>query len=178
MGVTYGYSNWVWNTNGNYIYNNKTGDTTKRVGIGTDSPEGMLHVLITSPLANTFNEIVSSSVNGAAMAFRKARGTLAAREPALLNDISGGLVAQCYTDNSYNSGAAVRFYADEDQGATANGMRIVFQTKANSIGKAGGPSDSLTITSDGVLILHKMPTSSVGLPTGAVWSDSGTLKIV
>jgi hypothetical protein len=57
-------------------------------------------------------------------------------------------------------------------------MRIVFQTKANASGKAGGPSDSLTIRSDGVIIIHKMPTSDAGLPAGALWNDGGFVKIV
>ena len=52
-------------------------------------------------------------------------------------------------------------------GTTAN----IADMKLNSVSK-------FKVNSDGYIILSSIPTSSAGLPVGAVWSDSGTLKIV
>jgi len=153
-------------------------NTDYRVGIGTNTPEGKIHILVGAGLPNTFNEAVFNGVGGAAIAFRKARGTPETKTTPLLNDISGGLVSQGWTGTTYNTGAAVRFLMDENQSSTNNGMRIVFQTKLNSSGIAGGPTDRLTITNSGVIIIHNMPTSSVGLSTGSLWNNSGVVNIV
>jgi hypothetical protein len=33
-------------------------------------------------------------------------------------------------------------------------------------------------TTNGKVIFGNLPTSSAGLPTGAIWNDAGTIKIV
>jgi hypothetical protein len=39
-------------------------------------------------------------------------------------------------------------------------------------------AESFKVRDDGVIICARMPTSSAGLPSGALWNDSGTIKIV
>ena len=39
-------------------------------------------------------------------------------------------------------------------------------------------NDALQVRDDRVIIMAGLPTSSSGLPSGAIWNDSGTLKIV
>jgi hypothetical protein len=168
----------IWQRFLKYIFYDSENDNDKRVGIGTNQPDGKIHIVVGAGLPNTFNEAVFNGVGGAAIAFRKARGTINSKTTPILNDISGGLVSQSWTGLTYNTGSAIRFFMDENQGATNNGMRIVFQTKPNASGISGGPTDRLTIKNDGIIIIHSIPTSSTGLPTGALWNDGGFVKIV
>ena len=43
---------------------------------------------------------------------------------------------------------------------------------------AGSRVVALTVDVNQNIIMPVLPTSSAGLPTGALWNDSGTLKIV
>lgn len=62
----------------------------------------------------------------------------------------------------------------------ANEAQIAFYDPGGKAGFIGydHATDDLTISTTDNLILVGLPTSSAGLPTGAVWNDSGTLKIV
>ena len=42
----------------------------------------------------------------------------------------------------------------------------------------GTPVERMRITGSGNVIINNIPTSSSGLPSGAIYSDGGTLKIV
>jgi hypothetical protein len=39
-------------------------------------------------------------------------------------------------------------------------------------------TDSLEVRDDNVIIMANLPTSSAGLPTGALWNNSGVINIV
>ncbi len=44
--------------------------------------------------------------------------------------------------------------------------------------QGGGAGDRMKIDNDGNVIIPSIPTSANALPTGAIYSDGGTLKIV
>lgn len=62
---------------------------------------------------------------------------------------------------------------------TGSGGHLIFQTAA--AGTTGSTLNALTthleITDDGNVIMANLPTSSAGLPTGALWNNSGVLNI-
>lgn len=62
---------------------------------------------------------------------------------------------------------------------TGTGGHIIFQTAA--AGASGSSLNSLTtqleITDDGNIIMANLPTSASGLPTGALWNNSGVINI-
>jgi hypothetical protein len=55
-------------------------------------------------------------------------------------------------------------------GATSATLALLIQNSASA--------ESFKVRDDGVIICASMPTSSAGLPSGALWSDGGTIKIV
>jgi hypothetical protein len=55
-------------------------------------------------------------------------------------------------------------------GATSATTALLIQNSASA--------ESFKVRDDGVIICARMPTSSAGLPSGALWSDGGTIKIV
>jgi hypothetical protein len=55
-------------------------------------------------------------------------------------------------------------------GATSATTALLIENSASA--------ESFKVTDDGVIICARMPTSSAGLPSGALWSDGGTIKIV
>ena len=63
---------------------------------------------------------------------------------------------------------------------TGLGGHLVFRTAA--AGASGSALNALTthmeITDDGYIVFPTLPTSSAGLPTGAIWSNAGVITIV
>jgi hypothetical protein len=59
----------------------------------------------------------------------------------------------------------------------SSGFSRIYETGSYGINIVTGGGDYLTIEA-GLLKIPLIPTSSAGLPSGAVWSDGGTLKIV
>lgn len=55
-------------------------------------------------------------------------------------------------------------------GATSATTALLIENSASA--------ESFKVRDDGVIICARMPTSSAGLPSGALWSDGGTIKIV
>jgi hypothetical protein len=49
---------------------------------------------------------------------------------------------------------------------------------ASLIVQNSGGNEALKVRDDRVIIMSGMPTSALGLPNGALWNDSGTIKIV
>lgn len=49
---------------------------------------------------------------------------------------------------------------------------------ASLIVQNSGGNEALKVRDDRVIIMSGMPTSALGLPSGALWNDSGTIKIV
>jgi nitrous oxidase accessory protein NosD len=58
-------------------------------------------------------------------------------------------------------------------GSDSMPARLIFQTRSSA---GGAPQTRLTINSDG-RIIPVLPTSSAGLPSGALWNDGGTVKV-
>ena len=88
---------------------------------------------------------------------------------------------------TFDTGGHVASYADTTQAAEFRATNIklmdnklAFEYASNkSTIEAPTSGDDIEIktTGTGYIILSNLPTSSAGLPTGAIWNDSGTLKI-
>lgn len=87
--------------------------------------------------------------------------------------------------NEYNSSVSdaspydVIFNAPAGKG-TGDGGHLVFKT--SPAGTSGATRNAgqvtLEIDDEGNVIMPRLPTSSSGLPSGALWNDAGTLKVV
>ena len=68
--------------------------------------------------------------------------------------------------------------------ATPLGARLGIRGKGSTSATASlivqnsGGNEALKVRDDRVIIMSGMPTSALGLPSGALWNDSGTIKIV
>ena len=88
---------------------------------------------------------------------------------------------------TFDTGGHGASYADTTQAAEFRATNIklmdnklAFEYASNkSTIEAPTSGDDIEIktTGTGYIILSNLPTSSAGLPTGAIWNDSGTLKI-
>ena len=123
------------------------------------------------------------------------------------NSGAGAVRIGIYTDNSsysavYTEGSHdLRLATGSSVGAIANVVMFKDSNKSLGIGVSptaklhakGSGSTSATssmliensagtaamrVRDDLVILLPSLPTSSAGLPTGAIWNDGGTLKIV
>jgi hypothetical protein len=98
--------------------------------------------------------------------------------PGSAGQNNNGIRLYTYEDNSsyaLNTVAEFRY-------ATSEFMQgeLTFDYASNKItieAPTSGNDIELKTNGSGYIILSNLPTSSAGLPTGAVWNDSGTLKI-
>lgn len=76
------------------------------------------------------------------------------------------------------AGADLTLYASRGTG-TGTGGHIIFQTAAASTTSSSlnTLTTQLEITDDGNVIMANLPTSASGLPTGALWNNSGVINI-
>jgi hypothetical protein len=139
--------------------------TNSREGVGTTSPDALLHVnansgAVPAPRTGTLLHVTgadsAASVlsfdaygsNNGAIDLRRSAGT--GSNPSALS--SGDNVGQInwfpYGSTGFGSsaGAAIRGETDEAQTDSAHGMRLLFRTTSNG---ATSPSDRMTIKNDG-----------------------------
>ncbi len=121
-----------------------------RLGIGTDTPVAGIHILRDVGGLLMVQERVTSSPAGAAILFRKARGTVSAKLSAWEDDRIGGFAAQAYGATDYKSTGYIYIDADGAITDASSPGRIVLATT---------PSGSTTmvermrISSDGSVII-------------------------
>ncbi|MAL84622.1 MAG: hypothetical protein CMF11_09850 [Idiomarina sp.] len=119
------------------------------VGVGTSSPDGQLH-LFTSDASITPDADADDLIIEA-------------------NGASGITIG-----SSASSVGSIRF-ADSD--SPRAGM-IYYDHVGNAMRFYTGATERMRIDSSGNVIISNIATSSSGLPSGAIYSDGGTLKIV
>ena len=88
---------------------------------------------------------------------------------------------------TFDTGGKAAPYSDTTQAAEFRATHLKFMDNklqfnyANAEVEMSTPTSGddikITTTGSGYIILSNLPTSSAGLPTGAVWNDGGTLKI-
>lgn len=82
----------------------------------------------------------------------------------------------CSRITSDGVGANLTIAGGKNRGASSGGS-LIFQTSAAAgAGVTGTLTTRLTINGAGNII-PVLPTSSAGLPTGALWNDAGTVKV-
>ena len=109
--------------------------------------------------------------------------------------IPDGPVGDAYLQvRGFASGATTKVFLVEDNGG-AEAFRITndkqtYAKRLNITGTGGTSAttallvensvgaDALEIRNDSVIIMANLPTSSAGLPTGAIWNNSGVLNVV
>ena len=165
-------------------------DTNDRLGIGTNAPTENVEV-VKNAAAN--NKLLVSNTNTTTST---ARATVEVKVGTLIGTISsiagsGVFVGSFSSDrlllttggspqaniqlngnsnfgNSlFDLGAKVGI---KGSGATSATTSLLVQNSAGS--------EALKVRDDRVIIMAGLPTSASGLPSGALWNDAGTIKIV
>jgi len=126
------------------------------VGIGTNAPTEKIEV--NGNIRVSANAFVYSSAGGGA--------------------VSSGMRFDSATPKaSVFVGSSERVIFGNSTVATIKGSGTTSATTALLVQNSAG-SDALQVRDDRVIICAGMPTSSAGLPSGALYSDGGTIKIV
>lgn len=101
------------------------------LGVGIAAPDATLHVVREEAGSIVSQNMYVDTAAGAAIQFRKARGSFLSPAAAQNNDGAGGFVAQFYDGSGFGNTAAIRIYATQNQTSGKHGGKIVFQTVAN-----------------------------------------------
>lgn len=158
-------------------------NTNKRLGIGTNSPTQALEVYASNPqiatriatngtgkysfLANSGSEIAAISLNGSSGEMR-----MFASGSYFSTFYSNGAEAM-RIDTSRNvniggTGLSARV-GIKGSGSTSATTSLLVQNSAGN--------NALQVRDDRVIIMAGLPTSSSGLPTGALWNNLGVLSV-
>lgn len=101
------------------------------LGVGIAAPDATLHVVREEAGSIVSQNMYVDTAAGAAIQFRKARGSFLSPAAAQNNDVAGGFVAQFYDGSGFGNTAAIRIYATQNQTPTKHGAKIAFETVAN-----------------------------------------------
>jgi hypothetical protein len=171
-------------------------DTNNRLGVGTNAPTATTHIkgagnssatnalYLENSDGSQLLKVTNNGVLSLGLNFPKIAGS------NVIGGASGGF--NCV----YNNGA---YFSVAENGVPTMFMDSSFQvgigtstptarthikgsgstsaTTALLVQNSAG-SNALQVRDDRVIIMVGMPTSSAGLPSGAIWNDSGTIKIV
>ncbi|MDP3898899.1 MAG: DUF2793 domain-containing protein [Mesorhizobium sp.] len=102
------------------------------LGIGTDAPEGPLHILRAG--SGPIHERVDDATGAPAMNSRKARGTPAARTSVLDGDVVQGFFAQGFDGTAYVGCANLRWIVDGAPSTGSVPTRLEFWTFTPGVG--------------------------------------------
>ena len=165
-------------------------DLTRRIGIGTDSPDSSIHIKgqsgddllhiedSTSALLHEFQDDgqVFLCKNGEKFQTGLTTNYLRA-EVQTTTQFSSTATYTGFHVNRNGQGVAIR--------AQSTGMNHIdftgelrFNNNWNNNAHAGLGTEVMRIKSTGVINISSVPTSNTGLISGDIWNDAGTLKIV
>jgi hypothetical protein len=137
---------------------------TGNVGIGTDAPEGPLHIVRTT--SNPVHERVDSTANGPSFAARKARGTPSSKNAVTSGDVIQSFFGQGFDGSAYLACANLRWVID---GSVSTGLlptRLEFWT----FSAAGVYGEKMRLTPNGDLGV------GVNAPTVRIHAD-GPIRV-
>jgi hypothetical protein len=150
-----------------------SGDSSVAIGRNITVSHNRSFVVGRDGTSTANNQFIAHNHSEFWLGYNPAGGTNAAIGTTTINfkDIAAGNTDQ-------NAPATVTFKAGTGTG-TGTGTHFVFQTAP--AGTTGSTQNSyvtqLEITDDGNIIMPNLPTSSAGLPTGALWNNSGAINI-
>lgn len=134
------------------------------IGIGTEAPEGPLHILRSS--SNPVHERIDSTASGPSVASRKARGTPGSRSAVLSGDVVQAFFGQGYDGSSYIACANLRWVVDGSVSPANIPTRVEFWTFSSD----GSYSERMRVT----------PTGDLGVgvtaPTARIHAD-GAVRV-
>ena len=150
-------------------------NTNKRLGIGTNTPTKELTIDANSTDGGL---IIRSQPDGTLFQVTK-DGTSA--NTCELFQYSGGSVnfaIRSASNASYLNNGTFTFGATTNLGAKVNikGSGSTSATTSLLVQNSAG-SNALQVRDDRVIIMAGLPTSSSGLPTGALWNNLGILSV-
>ena len=160
-------------------------DTNNRLGIGTNSPTATGHIVGANNLANSYalkvlnlaNQGILSVTNDGFTQIGDFTGAGYGANLSFLRS-SGGTRATTFNQGNQNLSITnvngnVTFQNTPVQvvgsGSTSATTSLLVQNSAGS--------SALQVRDDRVIIMAGLPTSASGLPTGALWNNSGVLNV-
>lgn len=129
-------------------------------------------ILINSISSNIRTAInTTSSVSGVSLLV-KGHGTSSSTAPIIARNSSNTELFKVRDNGqvTINNPTPTAQFTVKGSGSTSATTTALFE---NSSG-----TDSLEVRDDNVIIMANLPTSSAGLPTGALWNNSGVINIV
>ena len=136
-------------------------NTNKRLGVGTNAPSGKFQI---NDSATSLEFNVNNTFQFAEL---KTNRTLILFS---VNGVNALRVLDTGTQIGVVSGSPSARLQIRGSGSTSATTALLVQNS--------GQNNALQVRDDRVIICAGMPTSSSGLPSGALWSDGGTIKIV
>jgi hypothetical protein len=159
-------------------------DTNKRLGIGTNAPSATAHFKGIGSSSSTTSLLVQNSA-GSDMLKVTDDSDVTLSKLVTIRNSSAGLFARAYADGFGAGGALMWVNGSMNLGSapsTAAKLGIVGSGSTSAttalLVQNSASSNALQVRDDRVIICAGMPTSSAGLPSGALYSDGGTIKIV
>ena len=140
-------------------------DANQKVGIGTDSPAGALHIAGTGVGANMYVDAHTNGGDGPNLIFRKSNNTtIGGFTKVDSGDILGQIYFQGADTDSWETGGAIRAVSTEDWSASARGTKLEFYTV-----------DNTTTTADLNMVIDHSGNVGIGTATpGAPLDIQGT----
>ena len=176
-------------------------NTNKRFGVGTSSPTARLHVQAPGALSTDIAFRVRNSADTGDIIRANGAGDVFIGNSTIAFGGTGAFPGGIFAPSVSLTGAfanttGTSFSFDAKPFLPTSGTGVYncfsFTNVINQTGGANGITRGLFInptltaaadfraieTTKGKVIFGNLPTSPTGLPTGAIWNDAGTLKIV
>jgi hypothetical protein len=174
-------SNSLWEENSLGINYDDSGNlANKRIGMGTNSPEGKMHITITSAGTTNVQEAIFNGIGAAGILFKKAQGTPTTPTAVATNSELGGLTWRGYNGSTFVNLLAMRGTVDGSltkgmfRFQTADGGGLIERMRLSANGNLGiattSPSEKLHVVGN-VLIEGNLNV------TGCVHYNGGTLGV-
>lgn len=133
-------------------------------------------IQIPSSSSFNFNSQDNTTAGGAdLLLFRHSAGTLQLGQDSATVSSTPQRLQACNQISSNGAGAALTLSGGNGRGGAGGSLILATYSTAGS-GVAGTLTTRLTINTLGEII-PVLPTSSAGLTTGALWNDTGTVKV-